>query len=111
MIPLSSLTFADLGKRVVYSPVAGPQEVGYITSYNHEFIFVEYPPSETPKATGPEDLEWDTGAPLPPLETAEVTSLTCPHCQAVVTARGVSAVFATICPACGEGINVKTSAT
>ena len=111
MIQLSSLTFDDLGKRVIYTPVAGPPEVGYITSYNHEFIFVEYPPSETPKATLPEDLEWDTGAPLPLLDTAEAASLTCPHCQALVTVPGLSTVFATICPHCSEGINLKTQAT
>lgn len=59
MIQLSQLTFADLGKRVIYTASDGRRETGYITSYNHEFIFVEYPPSETPKATSPEDLEWD----------------------------------------------------
>jgi hypothetical protein len=107
MINLSTLTFQDLGKRVVYTPQAGRRETGYIVSFNHQFAFVEYPPSEQPKATLPEDLEWDAGAPLPPLDTADAASIACPHCHAVFSVPGLSTVFATVCPHCSQGIDVK----
>src|SRR6185437_5020045 len=44
MVQLSSLTPENLGKRDLYSE-RWSGEVGYIVSFNHQFVFVEYPPS------------------------------------------------------------------
>ena len=55
MIFLSTLTDADLGRAVLYTPTG---ERGTITSWNEEFIYVRYGTNPQGNATSPEDLEW-----------------------------------------------------
>ena len=58
MILLSTLSEADLGRLVVYTPHTGPTERGIITSWNEEFIFVRYGTNPQGNPTSPHDLVW-----------------------------------------------------
>ena len=66
MIDIKKLTKDDIGKWVVYTPIAGVAECGRIKSWNKEFIFVVYKCNKewgrfkdfTGQATDPEDLSY-----------------------------------------------------
>lgn len=54
-------TEKDIGKKVVYKKYTPRQEYGYITSYNDNFVFVNYNEKRLigySQATNREDLEW-----------------------------------------------------
>jgi hypothetical protein len=52
------VTKADIGRKVLYSPLHGVREEGVITSFNDRFVFVRYGKEHTPKATKPEHLSY-----------------------------------------------------
>ena len=49
----------DIGRRVEYTPAHGPSEIGEVTSFNDQWVFVKYGVGNiTSKATRREDLKW-----------------------------------------------------
>lgn len=58
MIDVAALRETDVGRGVVYAPVAGPREDGFISSWNDEWVFVRYGASRTARATDPRELDF-----------------------------------------------------
>jgi hypothetical protein len=54
-------TKADIGRNVVYQP---RMQVGVITTFTEQYVFVKYGSGSTSAATKREDLEWE----VPPQE-------------------------------------------
>jgi len=54
-----SPTTLDLWRKVTYSPVGGPKEVGVITRITTDFIFVKFADDLFSKACRRQDLEWN----------------------------------------------------
>lgn len=59
MIEITELTDKDKGRRVVYKVTGAKPETGTITSWNKEFIFVDYYQTGRGTATMPKNLTWD----------------------------------------------------
>ena len=59
-IDIKEVTDADIGLGVIYNPRHGAREDGVITSYNDNFIFVNYGARCMGRgiATSPNDLTW-----------------------------------------------------
>ena len=60
MIHIDTLKEEDIGTEVIYVSRVGHRETGYITSWNHINIFVNYGKTDGyGTATYPRDLYWD----------------------------------------------------
>lgn len=56
---ITDLTDRDKGRRVIYTPSAGRPEVGTISSWNDDYVFVRYTAGSTAAATHPTDLTFE----------------------------------------------------
>jgi len=57
---IEELTDEHVGRRVIYTANHGEREVGTISSWNENMVFVRYGLGPTAAATNPERLEFET---------------------------------------------------
>ena len=68
MIDINTLTEADVGRWVNYTPTVGPKEPGRLRSWNDKWVFIVYKCDNqwnrfqdfTAAATDPDELEFQT---------------------------------------------------
>lgn len=52
-------TDIDIGKSVIYDAKTKPEEKGFITSFNSQYVFVRFGGDHISKGCRRQDLEWD----------------------------------------------------